>query len=368
MSQRLIVCAAVLAVLAALLSGCASPLDRGPRPLPGEKTVGDLRVGPYNYVAACDVFTAADYTSLFGPQPLQMPVRATLATRTYQVQDPYRVYRSECQRANVTVAIDQHPTAEQLQRGARFLPGAPDNALAKALGVDRERAFSDPHDSMFAAVLDNKILKATVNAQLGVRLMELLQRRLRALANHPTAALDVTRPGGKVGGLPYVSACRLLLPADFTQALGLAADEGAIEAEFPPSDIPPTTHYVKQENSCRIGSMPDKTSREASMEAAQRALNQVTTHAEVTVSQTLSPGDAAQLLAVDGAQPVRGLGDQAVYVSRTNAVGDAVQFLRVRRGTYVVEFRVSHDGMGASTAEGMDTLRKLAAAAVSRMT
>ncbi len=368
MNKRSIACAAVLAGLAAgLLAGCASPFQRGAAPLPGERKVGDLRVGGYNYVAACDVLTLQDFESAMGQESIRTAVRATFATRTYQAADPFRVYRSECERSSTTVAIGQYPTAEQLQRGERFLPGAPDDALAKALGVDSSLAFSDPKSGTFTAVLDNKIVKAMVNSRFAVPLMKLLQRRLRERVNHPAAALDVTRPAGKVAGLPYVSACRLVSPADYTQVLGLPADEGAIEAEYPVVDIP-ATGSVEQRNTCRIGSMPEKTSKEASFEAAQQALNREVTQVEVTVTQTESARNAAHLLDTSGAQPVRGLGDQAVFVSRTNGAGDAVQFLTVRKGTYTVEFRASRDRMDHSTPESPDTLRRLAAVALPRMT
>jgi hypothetical protein len=369
--------ATLAACLAAgLLAACAAPFQLGGSDFPGDKNLGALRVGSYNYVAACQAFRQEDYTSIAGAEPPDWQVGTTFASRTYGDQDPYRAYRSECRHLGLIVAIGQFPTPDQYRRGLRAIHGQHDTAVSDALGLDRDTVFVDTDTGTISVEADNKVVSATSRTPLhdvtkaditkATRLMKLVLRRVRDLAAHPAGPLDVTRPGAAVAGHPYLSACRVLLPADYAQVLGQPADEGAIEAGVPVADVPPAT-YVKQENSCRIGNLPERAVRSPSVEQAMRVFEVVTTHAEVTVSQLGTPADAAGQLREGDGRPVPGLGDQAVYVDHRNAAGDQVRYLKVRRGTNVAEFRVTHDTTGKSDPEGLDTLRRLAAVCVPRM-
>lgn len=378
MNRQTMASAPVLAGLAAcVLAACAAPFQPGSSDLPGDRNLGGLRVGGYNYVAACQAFRQEDYTSVAGAERPDWQVVSTFATKTYGDQDPYRVYRSQCQHAALNVEIAQFPTADQLRRGLRGVRGGHDTAVSNALGLGRDQIYSDPDSGTVTVEVDNKVVSAQslkalqdVNGgpiQRATKLMKLVLHRLRDLAAHPAGPMDVTRPGASVAGRPYLASCSVLLPADYSRALGMPADEGQIEADFPVVDIAPTTHYVKEQNVCRIGSLPDKTSRQGSVPEAMHALDAVTTHAEVTVTQLSAQADAADLLKGQRGTPVPGIGDQAMYVDLVNGAGVRVRYLTVQRGTNVAEFRVTHDKVGSSLPEGLDLLSRLAALCVPRM-
>jgi hypothetical protein len=371
-------CATVLAGLAAgLLAACATPFRPGGSDLPGDRNLGALRVGSYNYVAACLAFRQEDYTSIAGPERPDWNVQSTFATRTYGDQDPYRVYLSQCRHDGLSVEIAQFPTAEQLLRGLNGVQGGHDTAVSNALGLGRDQVFSDPDSGTITVKVYNKVVSTQSlrkvqdvsggAIQRATMLMKVVLRRLRDLAAHPAGPMDVTRPGASVAGRPYLASCGVLRPADYAQVLGTPADEGLIEADYPVADIPPTTRFVKQENVCRIGSLPDKTSRQGSVQEAMHAFDAVTTYAQVTVSQLSTPADAASVFKGNRGTPVPGLGDQAVYVDLVNGAGVRVRYLTLRKGTNLAEFRVTHDKVGSSIPEGLDVLSRLAALCVPRM-
>jgi len=380
LNKWMIVRSVVLAGLAAgLLVGCASPYQGGgPASLPGEKTVGALRVGGYNYVAACNVLTRADlesitHTSITAALPGQytdVSLQAAYATGTYRDSDPYRVYTSTCAWLGTSadthpkLELEQYPTAALLQLGLRF-QAMLDNDLSKALGG--VPAFRDPDTRMHAAVIDNKIAKLTATDSTATAILQSVQRRLRELMNKPSPPLDVSRPGGTVAGRPYLSACRLFTPADFTQVLGQTGDSGDIRAELPVADMPANPRrYVAQKNSCEIRRIPDKTPPGTSLEAAKQALNAEALLVEVQVTQIQDVADASQLVREQAGQPVPGVGDEAAFVSSSSGVLP-VQYLVVRRGAAVVDLRVTHIRGASMTYEALDTLRRVAAVAVPRM-
>ena len=382
-SKRSIMCAVVLAGLAAgMLAGCTSPVQRGSTAaeLPGEKTVGSLRVGGYNYVAACNVFRRDDVESIthasiaaVAAQNPRLELDASYATGTYHDSDPYRVYISECawpgtpadSHGTTMLELEQYPTAERLQLGLRF-PGRTDEKLSKALGG--AMALVDEDGTHFAAVFDNKIAKLSVAGEsFATPLLQAVQRRLREVANKPSPPLDVSRAGGTVAGRPYLSACRLFAPADFTQVLGQTGDEGDIRAEVPVIDIPANPKkFIEVQNTCQVRRIPDKSPPGVSAEAAMRALSAEALLVEVKVVQTQDPADASQLVRGREGQRVAGLGDEAYHVISTGGVqGD--DYLIVRRGVSFVELRVMRIKGASLTYEGLDTLRKVAAIAVPRM-
>jgi hypothetical protein len=373
LNSKAMACAMVLGgLVAGALAACSVPIPSGGRSqLSGDPNLGALRVGGYNYVAACQAFEQEDFTAILGAEPPGATVRSTFAQKTY-ADDPYRIYRSQCEHLGLAVEIDHYPTPDQLTRGLNGIRGRHDKTASNALGLDETQVYTDPDEGTVTAVVDNKIVATRSNSAsrdipAATKLMKMVLRRLRDLAAHPPGPLDPTRPGASVAGRPYLSACAMLQPADYTQVLGVPADEGSIQAEMPVADTPPTTHSVRQDNTCAIDNVPDKQPRSPSAKEALSVFDVVTTHATVTVSQRTDAAEAASLLRGSDARPVTGLGDQAAYVDIVNGAGSQVRYLMVRKGANIAEFQVTHDKVGSSVPEGLDVLRRLAALCVPRM-
>jgi hypothetical protein len=180
--------AAVLATACGSLPGIGD--TGGPPP---EHMLGSLRVGSYNYVAACDVFTARDYQAITGR--LANGGGATYAARTYQDDDPYRSYDSQCSWRTddgqpLTLALQEYPTPERskAEKGAESLRGT-DKDATSALGADTYQEST----GILITYDGNKRVAATGGDKaIAVRILEAAVNHLRERYEHPSRGL---RPG-----------------------------------------------------------------------------------------------------------------------------------------------------------------------------
>jgi hypothetical protein len=83
--------------------------------------VGDFRVGKYNYVDACQIFTAADLDAVTGKHSDQRQITGSYAEKT-DSNDPNRVYTTTCARyeeiadlgpSSLNVFLDLYPNDRQ---------------------------------------------------------------------------------------------------------------------------------------------------------------------------------------------------------------------------------------------------------------
>src|SRR5690606_7196647 len=90
----------------------------------GDTQLGDLRVGKFNYIDACEAFTQDDYVDVTGDTHSE-DVAAVFALRTYADSDPLRTYKSSCDRGIGTVRVTIEQFSDKATQGkmTALLPG-----------------------------------------------------------------------------------------------------------------------------------------------------------------------------------------------------------------------------------------------------
>jgi hypothetical protein len=359
-TSTLVVGLAGLAVALAAACGSLPGIGDQAGP-PPEHTLGSLRVGSYNYVAACDVFTAQDYQAITGR--LANGGGATYAARTYQDEDPYRSYDSRCSWRTgdgepLALALQEYPTPERskAQNGAESARGT-DKDATSALGADTYQEAS----GILVTYRGNKRVAATGGDNAtAVKMLKAVLKHLQERFDHASQPSDPTRWTGSAGAPPALAACGLFTMQDFTQVLGKPGDEGEIEVGFPA--VRPGSRPAMTSSSCRVGSQPAKSSKEGSAAEMENALRAERTTLEVTVEQSGTAADAHTYAMRPGTRstPVRGLGDEAIVPTPGQ--------LRVRKGANVATIN-AYTSRGALniTPASADAVRQLAAIAVGRM-
>ncbi len=322
----------------------------------GDGQLGALKAGTFNYINACEVFTAADLDTITGKTSNRQEVEATFALKTYNTDDPQRSYTSSCGRwddngaltANhmrVTITNFSYPALQAKDRALISHGGyATDSSLKSQFGPQAEYSstVSDLRfevDNKRVSVVPNYPGDAAKSRTVATKIAAAVVAKLKTAAAQPSKVLAYAPAGQKVGPFPYLSTCQLWGANDYRTLLKMEPDESEVGTIYAESVLTgPAENKVNGE--CKIITKPSK------MELNSGDLSSLD-DPKVTVAvhtvQYDAIDDAQYYFGANVAssfQPFSGVGDEAM-LSRTTGAAGLTQTLRIRRNNVVIEINTS---------------------------
>jgi hypothetical protein len=376
----LIVVAVIVAgvFLAPLLMGGGTP-DWGSRVTysrPADPQLGELRVGDFNYINACEVFTPKDYKDKHGGRS-DHNVTATFSTRTYGDSDPLRTYQGRCQRGSFDVTIEQFSSKDVQGKTNALLPGfAADEELAQELGdtaawngTTRDLKFDMDNKHVFVGYMgDVDSPAADVRADL-VEVALSVRSKIEERAASPSKVFQHHPEGAKIGSFQYHSACELFTPDDYRRVLDIEPDGGEVQAQY---DQAVRRTQSITDSSCEIDALRPKTAPPDSGGSGESFTNTIAVLRVEQYDAVDFASDNFEADPADGDEVVEGIGDDAfVDPIAGGSMGDG-QILKVRKGNVIFDVEVFQVGSAGSPVasdpvQNLKALKKIAKTVVRRL-
>jgi hypothetical protein len=308
----------------------------------GDENLGSLRAGQFNYINACDVFTASDLDDMSGAESNREEVDATFAFKTYAKVDPQRTYVSTCGRwdqiealaANkIDVSIEQFSDAavqakiQSLESVKKYRTTNAD--LQAAFGEQAmllDFPFSDSPSLMFT--VDNKRIKIdphvpdeSVARDVIMAVGESVLRRLRDVERRPSQVLAYEGKDIELANTTYRNTCSLWKPDDFRKVMKEEPDQAQVDVTFAEAYQPDKSHREVSGtlSRCVIRTLPPKTE----LDSGELHLDQATTSVELETTQFDTKQDARETFEfkAEGEQAVEGMGRPAAVAQGEGELG-----------------------------------------------
>lgn len=348
----------------------------------GDKAVGQLKAGNYNYINACDAFTADDLDAITSKASDRMEVTAQFAKATDNTNDPMRTYTSDCLRKTSTKALESDfvrltiqefsdPAIQDKQNKLQTLRSASaytvnDEDLIAKLGADTKPAYtSSGGNQNLYMTMDNKEIKISMDLitdkdhtkEWATAVAVAVKNRITQLVATPSAPPDYSGSDITIGTLAYHQACDLWGTDDYKTLLGLDPDEGWIIAQFAEKtqSVPLIAH-----SSCSISQKPAKTELDT---GDLSFLNDTTVSASVFTNQYIS-ATAADASMTNNGTLVGGVGEKATTMD--TATGTSLTFLYSNTVTTVHLDRQKEGAVVKEDAD-LDLLKQMAETVISRL-
>jgi hypothetical protein len=328
----------------------------------GDANLGSLRAGPFNYINACDVFTASDLDDISGAKSNREEVDATFAFRTYAKEDPQRTYVSTCGRWDqvdvlgtnkIDVRIEQFSDPD-LQAKIQGLESVKkfrttDAELQAAFGehamlleypfgggpsliftVDNKRITISPH------LPDESAARDVVTA-----VGESVLRRLEDVESRPSQVLAYEGKDIKLGNTTtYRNACSLWKPDDFRKVMKEEPDEAEVQVVFAEAYQSKKIHREVGGtlSKCVIKTLPPKTK----LDSGDLDMNRPTTSVELETTQFNTKQDARETFEfkAKGEEAVEGM-DRPAALARGESPLGPTQTLFVLSDEVVISVHIT---------------------------
>jgi hypothetical protein len=377
----------VLVVLAAAGSAAWFMWPKGNAPgqanqTGGDKNIGSLLAGNFNYLNVCDVFTAADLDKATGQTSNTQEVGTIYAEKTYKDNDPQRTYLSECQRFTpagklgsdyVTVTLYQfsdsavQDKAHRLQ-STRKVGKQPDSELAGTFGNDAtfvSHALYFTVDNKDVSVKTYFLGNASKEKAVAIAVGKAVKAKISELSANPSSVLEHSGNGQKVGSFAYRNSCDLVRPEDYRTILKQEPDEARIQTTFS-EGIQKLEKSLALRSKCVIQNMPAKTE----LDSGNVTTDRKNTYITVDTDQYTTAEDAKFIfnLRTNDSQKISGIGDDA-NLRETDGILGKVRLLQILKGNTINRIEITRaDAKNAGSDSGdAALLQQLGKALVGRL-